>query len=198
MRMVAEGRAEAGFRLKRWSLEEYRRFVEVGAIGPEDRVEFVEGEIVEKMGQKLPHITGAGALADALREVYGRGFHVREARPIVIERSEPEPDLSVLEGRALDYADRHPAPHEIALLVEISDTTLPYDRDRKAALYARGRIAEYWIVDLNARRLVVHRGPLPDGSWEEVRTHPETARVAPLSAEGEIVVAEILPPPDAE
>lgn len=184
-----------GPRLKRWTLEEYRRFVEIGAIGPESRVEFVEGEIIEKMGQNFPHIETLGAVAEALRIAFGSAFHVREARPIRIETSEPEPDVSVLSGHPHDYHGRHPEPEEMALLVEVSDTTLAYDRARKAALYARGGVAEYWIVDLNGRHLIVHRGPLADGGWTEIRTLGPGEYVAPLSVpESSIAVAEILPP----
>ena len=184
-------------RLKRWTLDEYRSLVAFDAIGARDRVEFIEGDIVEKMGARPPHSNTVAEIGAVLAALFGPGFHVREEKPLAVEASEPEPDLAVIAAPRSRFYRRHPGADETALLVEVADTSLVYDRERKAALYARGGVPEYWIVDLNARRLIVHRGPLADGGWEEVRVHPETARVAPLGASGEVAIADVLPPPEA-
>ena len=154
---------------KRWTREEYERFVDLGAITPGDHVEFIEGEIVQKMSQKPGHSNAVGRTTLALSEIFGREFLFREGRPVIVEESEPEPDVSVVRGPLSRYDREHPQGNDLILLVEVSDTSLGYDRGRKAALYARGGVREYWILDLNARRLLVHRGPMTDGAWEEVR-----------------------------
>ncbi|HLI56858.1 MAG TPA: Uma2 family endonuclease, partial [Actinomycetota bacterium] len=97
--------------------------------------------------------------------------------------SEPQPDLAVLRPNATDYADRHPRPEDVLLLVEVSDATLEFDRTVKAPLYARAGIPELWIVDLQASRLLVHRSPSPTG-YQEVTSAGPGEHVACLAFPG--------------
>jgi Uma2 family endonuclease len=119
--------------------------------------------------------------------------HPMEAAPGDRERSLPEPDVAVLRERKNEYVSRHPRGDEMLLAIEVSDTTAAFDRSRKATLYARAGVPEYWVLDLNARMLVVHREP--DGTqYRQTFLHaPEEA--VPLPGRSETIrVADILPP----
>ena len=194
--MIAGNPPELGYRTKQWTLEEYHRLTEIGGFYPENRTELIEGEIIEKMGAGPAHSNTVAELGDVLAALFGRGYHVREEKPITILDSEPEPDLAVVTGTRARFFTRHPDGNEVVLLVEVSDSSLPLDSVRKARLYARAGISEFWILDLNSRRLIVHRDPLSDGGWGEVRTHPQSARVSPLAATVDILVGDLLPPED--
>ena len=174
---------------KRWRVEEYLRLVEMHLIGPEDRVELLEGEIVEKMGQNLPHITGIRAMVAALRAVYGEGHDVNAQLPVRTPDSVPEPDVLVLKGSWRDYASRHPEPHEVALVGEVADASrLANDRTEKLRIYARAGFGEYWILNLVDRQLEVHRLPLATGTYGEARVY------GPSDEVGGVRVADLLPP----
>ncbi len=146
----------------RWTLEKYERATELGLLGPDDRVELIEGEIVQKMPQKSPHSTAISLALESLRLAFPVGFVVRPKLPLSVgELSQPEPDLAVVIGSVRDYADAQPTAAEAVLVVEVSDSTLLPDQTTKAGLYARAGIAEYWIVNLPERILEVHRQPAP-------------------------------------
>ncbi len=87
------------------------------------------------------------------------GWYVDEQAPVTTEDSEPEPDLVVVRGTTEDYRDRHPSAAEVALVVEVADSSLRRDRDLKKGIYARAGFAVYWLLDLNARKLEVYSEP---------------------------------------
>ncbi len=181
-----------------WTREEYRRAGELEIFGPEERLELIEGEILQKMAsQGTPHVTSTRLTVGVLEQAFGDGFEIRTQMPIGIgELSEPEPDVAVVPGGPRDYEDHHPTPEEILLLVEVSDKTLRFDRGRKARLYARAGIQEYWIVNLIERRLETHRDPTAEGVYRSVMSYAETDSVTPLAAPGASVrVADLLPRP---
>ena len=95
--------------------------------------------------------------------------------------SEPEPDIIVLKPEAAGYSAEQPGPNDLALVVEVSDTTITFDLTIKASLYARAGIVDYWVVDLNARRLIVHRQPA-NGVYDSVIAYSESEMVSPLAA----------------
>ena len=137
--------------------------VDAGIFGSGDRVELLDGEIVEMAPRKSRHATAVTLVADRLRRVCEEigGCSVRAQLPLALDPdSEPEPDVAVVDGTARDYSDAH--PQGARLVVEVSDTTLAYDRGRKLAGYARAGIAEYWVLDLGSRALWVHRSPAGD------------------------------------
>ena len=106
--------------------------------------------------------------------------------------NEPQPDVIVFRATAADFQSAAPQPADLALVVEISDTTLNFDLTVKAALYARAGIAEYWVVDLNGRRLIVHRQP-DSGAYKSVAAYGENERVAPLaSPQQSLLVRDVL------
>lgn len=145
--------------LKRWTREEYERLVALGVLGPDDRVQLVEGEIVEMAPQGPAHSTAIALAAEALRRVSLPGTYVRIQAPLALgEHSEPEPDVAVVPGDLRAYRDHHPT--SAVLVVEVADATVDFDRSRKAAIYAAAGIPEYWILNLPDSVLEVYREPL--------------------------------------
>jgi Uma2 family endonuclease len=148
-------------RTKHWTRLEYERLVDLGAFQPGERLELVGGALVVREPQGGPHATAVGLAEDALREAFGAGWTVRAQSPIALdEDSEPEPDIAIVPGTRRDYRGGHPS-HPV-LIVEVADSSLPLDRREKASLYARARIADYWIVNLVDRLLEVYREPVAD------------------------------------
>jgi Uma2 family endonuclease len=176
----------------------YERMVEAGAFGPKDRVELLDGLLVVGEPQGHRHATVVVLVRRALERAFRRGCHVREEKPLALDAlSEPEPDLAVVRGRPLDYLDAHPS--SALLIVEVADTSLALDRLRKAELYARARVPEYWIVNLVDGVLEVYRRPArgrpPRGGWayRQVRLLRRGMLVTPLGAPGaRIRVARLL------
>jgi Uma2 family endonuclease len=146
---------------RRWTKAEYYRMADLGFF-QDQRAELIEGEIVVLSPQKFSHGATTDRIAEVLRGVYGTGAWVRMQSPIDLGPiSEPEPDVSVVRGRREDYTD-HPLARGALLVVEVSDTTLAYDRGPKSSLYAKVGIADYWIADLVHRQLEVRRNPVAD------------------------------------
>lgn len=137
--------------------------VEAGILGPDDHVELLEGEIVEMSPEKSRHAAVVDLVADKMREIYAdRAVSVRVQHPLDLgEASQPEPDVAVVEGRPREHTQRH--PRGALIVVEVSDTSLEYDRTRKLRVYARAGIAEYWIVNLVEERVEIHRDREGDG-----------------------------------
>jgi Uma2 family endonuclease len=119
---------------------------------------------------------------------------VRIQNPIVLDTSEPEPDVSVVRLRPDNYRSGKPQPADVFLIIEVADTTLGYDRNVKGPRYARNSIPEYWIVDLNSDTVLVHRNPQLDGTWASITNHirGDTLDIAGLPGVT-IAVADILP-----
>jgi Uma2 family endonuclease len=147
---------------KLWTREEAARLSE---IFPDQKYELIEGELIDKMGQNPPHAYIISVLTEMLSTVFpGR---VRIQLTITLPepegfRSEPLPDIVVVRKKSTEYFYRHPGPKDIALLIEVADTSLQMDRVIKARLYARCGIELYWVVDIPGRRIVVYRNPGPD------------------------------------
>jgi Uma2 family endonuclease len=147
-----------------FTADEYHRMAQAGILGEDDRVELVDGEIVEMTPIGSPHAACVDRLSVQLQQaIAGRGI-VRVQGPIRLDaRSEPQPDLSILRPRADFYAAAHPTPGDILLVIEVADSSLRYDRNVKIPLYARDAIAETWLVDLPNERVEMFREPAPDG-----------------------------------
>jgi Uma2 family endonuclease len=177
---------------RRWTREEYYRMGDLGFFHGQ-RVELIEGEIMVLSPQNWPHTSTVDRVAEALRRILGTGFWVRTQVPLNLGTSDPEPDVSVVLGRREDYNDH---PTSAVLIVEVSDSTLAYDRTRKASLYARAGITDYWIVNLVNNQLEVRRDPRPDPSqpYGSVTTLVPPAVVNPLAApQVSLAVADLLP-----
>lgn len=143
----------------RISVDRYERMVASGLITKDDRVELLEGILVPKMPKSPDHVLGTQLTGDALRAVLPAGWLVRTEQPIQLDDSEPEPDVAVARGPARTYTGRHPGPADIALVVEVADSSLRRDRESKRRVYARNGIAVYWIVNVTAREVEVYTDP---------------------------------------
>lgn len=182
---------------RRWTREEYHRMAELGLF-LNQRVELVDGEVLEMNAQGPPHVTSVQLVSNALQKMFGPGFWVRMQAPLNLgESSEPEPDIAVVPGAPRDYADH---PTTALLVVEISDATLRYDRRHKGSLYARCGIRDYWIVNLVDGVLEVYRDSASDASapfgWSYRNTQTLFAddRVSPLHRPDQYVsIADVLP-----
>jgi Uma2 family endonuclease len=183
----------------RWSREQFEKMIETGIFSPGTRAELIDGEIYGMTPQKRKHAAAIRAAEEALRAAFHAGFDVQVQLPLALDAaSEPEPDLSVVSGSWRDYRDAHPS--SAVLVVEVADTSLEYDRDRKGSLYARAGIADYWIVNLPAGRIEVNRDPVPSDkalygwSYRTVAYSGPGQRLAPLAApECAIAVDDLLP-----
>ena len=153
----------ASARIRRWRRVEYEQLIDRGIFQPDERLELIGGQLVVREPQGGAHALGIELVAEALREAFGTAARVRVQLPIALdEESEPEPDVSVVGGALMD-AD--PAlPSGALLIVEVSDSSLALDRTEKASLYARARIADYWILNLAERVLEVHREPTSEST----------------------------------
>jgi Uma2 family endonuclease len=145
----------------------------------------IEGELISKMGKKRPHTNVMVIMHAWLLRVFGEQY-INPETPIDVApednpTNEPEPDLIVLSKPSREFKDANPQPADLRLVVEISDSTLGFDLTTKAALYARARIVEYWVVDIPGRRIIVHRDP-QDGQYRSVVAYAEQESVKPLAA----------------
>lgn len=167
--------------------------VAVGVLGPDDRLELIEGEILTMAPQNSPHVTGVQLVSERLREAFqGRGVVVRVQAPLAVgEDSEPEPDVAVVEGEARDFRAAH--PRSALLVVEVSDTSLAFDRGRKKGLYARARIPEYWLLNLIQGTLEVYREPAGEDFRDAAILRPGDS-VRPLWANGPAIPVDDLVP----
>ncbi len=147
-------------RRHRITVDEYHRMAEAGSFAPDARVELIDGVIIDMPPIGSPHAGTVSQLYGSLSRAAGDRAIVRCQLPIQLgEHSEPEPDFALVTPRKSFYKDRHPTEHDTLLVIEVSDTTLNSDLQRKMALYARYGIREYWIVDLASSQLHVFRSP---------------------------------------
>ncbi len=182
--------------LYRLTLEQYEAMVDSGIFTGRDRVQLINGYLVAKMTQNTPHATADDLCGDRLNRVIPPGWYVRVAKPIRLptESSEPEPDRCVVRGGIRDYSAQHPGPADLALVVEVADSSLEDDR-MQADIYGRAGIPVYWIINLIDRQMEVYSNPGPSGYQSlEVFVPPHVLTVIIDGAEvGEIPVADILP-----
>lgn len=150
-------------RTRRFTVEEYMRMAEVGILGEDDRVELLDGRIVEMMPIGEPHAACVRRLNNLLAERAGGRAIIDVQDPVYLDRwSLPQPDVTLLRPRP-DFYTSHPRPDDLLLVIEVADTSLRYDRDQKFPRYAAVGITEAWLVDLGGERIEVHREPGPDG-----------------------------------
>jgi Uma2 family endonuclease len=151
-----------------------------------EKLELIQGDLIDKMSKTSPHVDAMMLVMEWLVTVFGMRF-IRPEAPIDVSpednpTSEPQPDLAVLKQPRSAYRD-NPKPSDLSLVVEVSDTTLTFDMRVKARLYARAGIVEYWVVDVDGRRIVVHRNP-QGGTYSDVKSYAGGESVEPLAAPG--------------
>ena len=152
----------------RLTVDEYYRMAEVGLLARDARVELIDGEVIDLAPIGSRHAAVVDALTNLLPAAVGQRAIVAVQRPVRLDRrSEPQPDIALLKPRASYYAAAHPGPSDALLLIEVSDTSLRFDREIKLPLYARFAIPEVWLVDLGGRQLQRARAPV-DGQYTDV------------------------------
>jgi Uma2 family endonuclease len=183
-------------RLKRLTVQDYHRMSDLGILDPGERTELIAGQIVLMTSKGTPHVLTLRLLAIELETLLShQPVFVSTQDPIRLDDySEPEPDLTIVQGTFLDYADHHPRPNEICLVVEVADSTLKQDCEIKDKLYAQAGIADYWVVDLKNRQLHIFRNPTPTGYTSHlILTEPN--QVSPLAFPSlALSLTAILPP----
>lgn len=150
----------------------------------------IDGVIIEEGPMNPPHAVTLGLVEEAIRAAFGAGWWLRGQLPLVLGLdTDPEPDLAVVPGRPRDYTAH---PTTAALVVEVADSSLDFDTEEKRRLYARSGIADYWVVDINGRRLLVYRNPR-NGDYAMQQSLDATATVSPLAVPTAVVrVADLL------
>jgi Uma2 family endonuclease len=184
--------------VRRWQRVEYERLVSLGLLRGEP-IELLDGQLVVAEPQSAYHASTITRVDYALRMVLAPGWIVRLQAPVSLdEESEPEPDLVVVQGRPGDYQDAHPA--RPALAVEVAESSLTFDRERKGSLYARAGIEDYWIVNLVDHVLEIYRDPEPHAAavhgWRYrsvVRLIPPATVTALAILTRPVAVADLLP-----
>lgn len=185
-----------GVETRRWTRREYGRMIDAGILHEDEPIELIEGRLLVAEPQNTPHGKAIELAADALRAAFGPGWRIRVRLPIALDSdSEPEPDVSVVAGSPRD--DRKDHPSRPALVVEVADSSVRFDRTVKARVYARGAIPEYWIVDLTVRAVEVHRRPRRRAGHHARYASVTIARpgesIQPLAASRPITVDDLLP-----
>jgi Uma2 family endonuclease len=135
-----------------------------GILPRDARVELIDGDLIDMAPIGSRHAGVVRRIARLLERAVGDAAIVSVQMPIALdESSEPQPDIALLEPRSDFYTPAHPTPKDVMLIVEVADSSLPYDRDVKLALYARHHILEVWLVDLKHDEITRYRNPHPDG-----------------------------------
>jgi Uma2 family endonuclease len=172
--------------IRRWSVDEYHAMLRAGILGENDPVELLNGWLVPKMTKNPPHRIATRRVRKALERIVPEGWYVDSQEPITLATSEPEPDGCVIRADTTDYADRHPPAADVALVVEVADATLEFDRTLKKAIYAQAGIPAYWIVNLMDKRLEVYLDPASAAEPADYRDRREYSPgdEVPLVVEG--------------
>lgn len=179
----------------RWTYQEFESLAEMDFFDG-DRVELIDGEIFHIAPQSSRHATILSLITERLRMVYQTGYVVRSQMPLVLDDlSAPDPDIAVVTGALLDYLNAHPT-HAL-LIVEVADSSLCHDRERKRIRYATAQIPEYWIINLPENCLEVYRRPMQGdyrlsirfdrSEFVDLLSHPDLL----------IPVSELIPPNNA-
>ncbi len=181
------------------SVERYHAMVANGTLTTMDRVELIDGNLVEKMSQNSPHSSTLDIVEVDIRALLPAGWWLRSQKPLSLARSVPEPDAAIVRGDRHTYRTRHPVAADVGIVIEVSDSSLWYDRTVKGHLYAAADIPEYWVVNIEERLVEVYTSPNPaaDPPAYATRTDYAVGQSVPLVLDGTAVaqlpVADLLP-----
>ena len=175
-----------------FTIEEYHAMGVAGILKPDERIELLDGEILTMPPIGAPHTGIVNRLTHVLSARFGARAVVQVQGPVQLSAdSEPEPDVALLRPRDDYYAARHATPADVFALIEVADASLEYDRGRKLGAYARRGIAEYWIVDVRARKVTVYREPHGLGYGDE-RVVAAGGTVAFVAFPDDVLAIEVL------
>lgn len=185
--------------VRRFSVDEYHRMIEEGYFQHDERFELLEGWIIAKMSRNPVHDAAVDIAEQILTQVLGDGWYVRGQKALTTSDSEPEPDIVIVRGKPRDYAAQHPGPKDVALVIEVANSSLVDDREFKGRVYARAGVQLFWIINLIDRVIEVHRVPglvngVPVYTQREVFTTEQTITFSAGDAVvGPISVADFMP-----
>ncbi|MDX1657163.1 MAG: Uma2 family endonuclease [Candidatus Competibacteraceae bacterium] len=177
----------------RWTVEDYHRMAQAGLLGPDCRVELIDGEVVEMAPIGSRHGGKVNRLLHLLSRLMGDTAVVSAQNPVILgSHDELQPDIALLRWRKDFYETAHPTVADVLLLVEVSDSTLGYDRGVKLSRYALHGVPQVWIVNLRDRCLEVYRNPGPEG-YREAGVHRRGRIDLPGVAGPSMALAELFP-----
>jgi Uma2 family endonuclease len=184
--------------VRRFTVAEYHELLRVGILHDRDPYELLDGIITPRMPQNTPHASASSRLERRLARMIPNEWILRAQKPVTLGTSEPEPDVAIVRGPEELYDTRHPRGRDIALVVEVSDSSLDNDTGEKLRIYAAARIPVYWIVDLTDRRVRTYTQPRagkrPTYTHQESQGPDEELTVVLAGTEvGRIPVAELFP-----
>lgn len=184
--------------VRRWSVDEYMQFTQFGFLDEDDNLELLEGWIVPKMSKNPLHDGTVDRINLLFAKLMPQGWYVRTQNVLLTADSAPEPDLVVVRGAPTDYLRRHPNADDVALVIEVADSSLARDR-LKSRLYARAGVTSYWVVNLINETLIAYSDPTVVGrdamyATEETWTKNDHVVVKiPGAAVLEVAVSELVP-----
>ena len=193
-------RTEEGATTGRWprrfTRADYHAMAKMGVLRPDERLELIEGEIIVMSPAGIRHSSCVLRLTEAFNteRLAARAMVNVQNSMAASNFSEPEPDLMLLEYREDRYASRRPHAEDVVLLIEVSDSSLRYDRNTKLPLYAASGIREVWIVDLQHDTIESHQVPAADGYRTRHRFRPGETLAPAALPNLELPVARIIPP----
>ena len=185
--------------VRRFTVDEYHRLIQTGILKTGEPVELISGWIVPKMPTNPTHSSVVRRLDKLLQQIVGNRAVIGIQQPITTLDSEPEPDVSVCRGPENLYFTTHPDPEDLYFAIEVSDSSLTYDRGEKLSLYARAGLMMYWIVALEERTIEVHTKPR-GGRWAKYMDKAVYGLrdSIPVRIDGKILgylkVSEVVPP----
>lgn len=178
-----------------WTVDEYYRMAEVGILGPDERTELIDGEIVPVTPPGPLHASVVDRLTMLLPRMVGSEAIVRVQNPLRLdEKREPQPDVAVLRFRDDFYAGQPPGADDALLVIEVAESSLSMDRGVKRERYAQFHIPEYWVVDAGRRVVIVHRAPEGGRYTEEREYRAGESWTSPALGGREVRVEDVLGP----
>jgi Uma2 family endonuclease len=181
--------------LRRFTVAEYHKLIDIGILTDEDHDEFIDGFVVLKMRDTPSHDGTVRIVSKRLDRILPAGWDCRTQSAITLADSEPQPDVALVRGDERTYLTRHPGPADVGVVIEVSDSTLARDRGDKQRIYAAAGIVCYWIVNLVQGQVEVYTGPA--GTAYALRDDYRPGDGVPLTLDGTVVasvpVADLLP-----
>jgi len=177
--------------LFRISVEDFHRMIDAGVFRRNERVELINGYLVQKMSRHPPHDGSLDALKERFEKALPPDWRCRVQSALTLAESEPEPDLAIARGDSRTYFTRHPNATDLGIVIEVSDSSLDFDQIDKLAMYALNDVPEYWIVNIPDRQIEVYTSPQPTAPEPHysVRTDYRVGKSVPLVLDGRAVAA---------
>ena len=190
---LVEETTQVEMKRRRFTVADFLRLAEIGFLADDERVELIRGEIIEMSPISEGHASTVMRLVSLLSRMFGQRALLNVQNPVQLDDATlPQPDVVLLRPRDDFYGQRHPGPEDTLLLIEVSDTTLTYDRRVKTALYSAAGVMEYWIINLQKRQIEVYREPQSEGYRTMTRYAPGET-LSPLAfPEVQLDITEIL------